>query len=398
MKFNHKQQSLPTAIVVGNGTNALGVVRSLGRHGVPVLSIVDHPDAIPLRSRFGVKQVWPAIAGELFVEQLESLAATSSGPTPILFMTEEKTVTTVSEARTRVQAVTRIVLPEHQRLMSLMHKQRFQSLAEQTGALIPRVVHLKCEADLSKLIDLRFPCVLKPAYKHHGYGIRFKKAYVIKSAHEAALLYEEIAPVLADIVVQEWVEGGDDDIYFNLQYIGEDGRLVVSFPGRKIRSWPPRIGGTASCLPAWEHAEELEKLTYSFFRKVDFVGMGSMEFKRDRHDGRFYMIEPTVARTDFQEEVATINGVNLPLAAYRYEAGLLQIEKPSPSSMRIWRDTVIDRWSQVAQGENAELDRYPTCDSLWRWDDPGPWFQSIQQRIKWRWRALTDRASRLSQS
>ncbi len=45
--------------------------------------------------------------------------------------------------------------------------------------------------------------------------------------------------------------------------------------------------------------------------------MGSMEYKRDRRDGRFHMIEPTVARTDFQEEVATLNGMNIPLASYR---------------------------------------------------------------------------------
>ena len=41
-----------------------------------------------------------------------------------------------------------------------------------------------------------------------------------------------------------------------------------------------------------------------------------MEYKRDVRTGRFVMIEPTVGRSDFQEEVATLNGVNIPNAAY----------------------------------------------------------------------------------
>ena len=46
-----------------------------------------------------------------------------------------------------------------------------------------------------------------------------------------------------------------------------------------------------------------------------------MEFKRDARTGEFLMIEPTVGRVDWQEEVATLNGVNIPLAAYLHEIG-----------------------------------------------------------------------------
>lgn len=390
------KRNIPWAVVVGNGVNALGVLRSLGRASIRSIIVSDHKSALPQRSRYGIGRIVEHIEGESLFVCLEALAASQSAK-PILFLTEEKSVVSVSQNRERVQAVSRIVLPEHERLMALMHKQSFQALAEQAGALIPKVVHLKSEANLPELSYLQFPCVLKPAYKHYGYGARFKKAYLLGSVDEVARLYAKIAPVLADMVVQEWIEGGDDDIYFCFQYIDEDGRLIVSFPGRKIRSWPPQVGGTASCLPAWEHAEELEKLTYTFFSSVGFVGIGSMEFKRDQHNGLFYMIEPTVARTDFQEEVATVNGINLPLAVYRHEIGLPPLEILTHSSTHpsilIWRDSVIDRWSQATQGGNAELDRYQACDALWRWDDPGPWLQSIKQRLEWRWRALTRRAS-----
>ena len=69
-------------------------------------------------------------------------------------------------------------------------------------------------------------------------------------------------------------------------------------------------------------ADELTLLTNRFFSGVGFVGLCSMEFKRDARTNQFYMIEPTVGRTDYQEEIASLNGVNIPLAAYLGELGV----------------------------------------------------------------------------
>jgi D-aspartate ligase len=57
-----------------------------------------------------------------------------------------------------------------------------------------------------------------------------------------------------------------------------------------------------------------------------------MEFKRDTRTGRFFMVEPTVGRTDYQEEVATLNGANISYAAYCGELG--RSASPARSSRR----------------------------------------------------------------
>jgi D-aspartate ligase len=49
--------------------------------------------------------------------------------------------------------------------------------------------------------------------------------------------------------------------------------------------------------------------------------MGGIAFKKDSRTGQFLMIEPTVGRIDGQEEVATLHGVNIPLAASYHEIG-----------------------------------------------------------------------------
>jgi predicted ATP-grasp superfamily ATP-dependent carboligase len=377
---DNNNSKLP-AVVVGDGLNALGIVRSLGAANIPVIVVGTDPKSPAMRSRYGRKLLCGAVEGAPFVERMIELGK-QYGKQLMLFVTEEKTVDEVSASRARLAPYFYLRMPDHERLMALMHKQGFQDLAEAVNAPVPRTVRLESKAELPRIDALKFPCVFKPAKKDYGYGARFKKAYKVASPAEVATLYDEIYPVLADMVVQEWIEGTDNEVYFCLQYVGDGGEVVSSFTGRKIRAWPPRIGGTASCTAAWEVADELDAMTTTFFKQVGFTGMGSMEYKRDERDGRFYMVEPTVARTDFQEEVASLNGVNIPAAAYRYELGLPQVAPEKVAVPRIWREPVTDRWSFQEGGSIDERSRgHAVVDAYWRLNDPRPWLDLIVGRI-----------------
>lgn len=378
-----QQELAAHAIVIGGGINALGVVRSLGATGVKVWVMDDNDKSPAMRSRFASPKLVSALEGDIFIEELNFLAAEISC-VAVVFLTEEKTLLTVSAMRERLAPTLRLRMPAHDNLLSLMHKEGFQRLAENIGFLVPSAVRLSSPKDLTKLNGLCFPCVFKPSEKSYVYGEKFKKAYKVKSAEEVAALYEKIEPVMPDMVVQEWIEGLDSDIYFCLQYVGENGNTIMSFSGRKIRSWPPHVGGTASCTADWDSEAILTETTANFFRAVGFSGMGSMEYKRDIRDGKFYMVEPTVGRTDFQEEVATINGFNLPLAAYCYELGL---PIPSPTRInppRIWRDAQADRWAgeEDSRASNVQdFSSYAVVDALKRISDLRPWIDNVVARI-----------------
>ncbi|HLO62333.1 MAG TPA: hypothetical protein VK165_05145 [Azonexus sp.] len=377
------------AVVVGSGLNALGIVRSLAAAGVPVHLLYSDVDAA-VHSRFASRQKIERTDGQALVSALLEIGKSASDK-PVLYLTEEKTVLTVSERREELLPYFRIVLPAHDTLTALMHKQGFQQMAAELRSPIPQAVYLRTESDLAALAGLKYPCVLKPAVKDYGYGAKFQKAYVVQTPDEAAQLYRQIAPTLSDLIVQEWIEGSDSDIYFCLQYIAADGATIASFVGRKIRSWPPRIGGTASCTAAPEYQEKLSALTTDFFRQVGFVGMGSMEFKRDPRDGEFYMVEPTVGRTDFQEEVATLHGHNLPLAAYCTEIGVALPPVQAATRQTLWREPVTDRWSLELQPDLRNPAGVAMADAYWRWNDPLPGMQLLSGRIVDRFRYLWKR-------
>lgn len=374
------------ALVLGAGANGLGVARSLWRARVPVWLLDNDLRKPEMRTRAARPLAVSALHGEALVADLIRLGtAQFSGQHPVLLLTQEESVRTVSRHREQLSPLYRFSLPADDVVEVLQHKHGFQQLAERFDAPIPKLVHVRAAADLSALDTLRYPVAVKPGERHADYSRQFKKAYRVESAAEAVDLVNRILPVCADVVVQEWIEGPDSNIYFCLQAIDRAGRAVASFTGRKIRSWPPQIGGTASCTVAPEADAELSQLTETFFRQAGVVGLASMEFKRDSNSGEFRMVEPTIGRTDYQEEVATLNGVNLPFAMYCGELGL-PFPAPAPSPrLAVWRVESEDVRSAALQQQRVGAG-FPegslVLDAVRRGYDPGPWLTQTWRRIR----------------
>ena len=385
-----------SAVVLGAGINGLGVARSLARASVPVWLLDSDARRPEMRTRAATPVTVRALHGETLVEELVRLAAVQfSGLRPVLLLTQEESVKTVSHHRDQLSALYRFSLPTVDRVDTLLHKQGFQNLAEQLGSPIPPLVHVGSLADLPAIENLRYPVVIKPGERNTEYGHQFKKAYRVDSATEGVELIRRILPVMADVVVQEWIEGPDSNIYFCLQYLGKQGQVAASFTGRKIRSWPPQVGGTASCVAAPEAHEELAAMTTQFFQAAGVIGMASMEYKRDSRSGEFRMVEPTVGRTDYQEEVATLNGVNLPYAAWCSELDLPFSQAVMKGRPVVWRVRSEDMQSAAAQSQPFKQG-YPhgshVVDALWRWRDPMPCLVQSWRRAR---SALHSRTSKL---
>jgi predicted ATP-grasp superfamily ATP-dependent carboligase len=362
----------PFAVVIGGELNGLGVTRSLARESVPTVVVDTDASRPTMRTRFGRKHVVSRLSGQPFVDELLRLR-TDFQEKPVLFLTQEASVFTVSAAYDVLSAAYHISMPLHSTMEMLLDKRLFQARAEALGFAIPRSITLEPGDDCRALEDLRYPCVLKSVIKNPASHL--PKAHQLTDPVTARELWNRIGEAVGSAVVQEWIEGEDSDVHFCLQY-RTSGAEAVSFAGRKTCQWPPLVGGTATCMPAPEAEAELAKTTNRFFDAVGFVGLGSMEYKRDRRDGRFYMVEPTVGRTDYQEEIATLNGVNLPYAAWLDGQGL-----PMPTAVRpvqpiAWRDPyghhnavqrgAVDALATLAPQMKVE-------DAYFRKGDPGPY-------------------------
>jgi predicted ATP-grasp superfamily ATP-dependent carboligase len=191
---------------------------------------------------------------------------------------------------------------------------------------------------------------------------------------------------LPAVIVQEWIEGPDSEIFFTFFCTRRDGTPAVFFSGRKLHSDPPGVGSTAICIPAPDFAETLERETRKLLERIRYRGLGSLEFKRDVRNGRILMVEPTVGRTDWQEEIAALGGVNLPVLGYWIALGA---DPPSASSTApqrcpAWR---ADFRFKLPAGFPANIRMF---DAHFRWSDPlpGVYYYLHEQGFRRVWRRL----------
>jgi D-aspartate ligase len=362
------------AVVAGLDLNGLGVLRSLGAVGVPVAAVDSNLSQESASTRFGAKLRVRALSGVDFITDLLNLRNRFK-TNPVLILTQEASVATVSAARDRLRPAYHFTMPSNTLMEELMDKRRFQGLAECLGYPMPSALALSGAASMDEVKRLRFPCVMKPAAKSREYGAKFAKAYKVATPDDVERLWAAMRPVTSDVIVQEWIEGTDADVYFCLQHRAANGGGSVSFVGRKTCQWPSLVGGTATCIPAPDANATLTAMTDEFFSAIGFVGLCSMEYKRDRRDGKFYMVEPTVGRTDYQEEIATLNGVNIPFALYCSELGMPTPTKSHMRQPRGWRDPFgYARARQAGAPDPARMisPGIKICDAYWRLNDPMP--------------------------
>ncbi len=351
-------------VVLGGNLGALGVVRSLASGGMPIFVVDKENGGVAARSRFSE---FINLRGKDLVQGLID-ASIRIGGRPVLMMTTDSDVNTVSAFRSELEPYFRFTLPASEMVHKLYDKAQFQMLAEREGLSIPRGVILSNPSDLELILELNPPLVIKPADKaplvSNLENDRPVRVNTQAEAYRVALRMMERAGRLA---IQEWIEGDDSDIYFSLFVCDDAGKVAAMFSGRKLVCDPPDVGITAICTAAPEVHEELTQLSRQFIERVGYKGIGGLEFKRDRRSGRFVITEPTVGRIDWQEEIATLCGINLPLAAYCAETGVPYKESARQTSGVMWRSSVVHRLPSGLAPPGASL-----RDGYFRLNDPLP--------------------------
>lgn len=361
-----QSESRVPVVVIGGELNALGVCRSLAKGGMPIWVVGRKRSNPALWSRHAKAAVAPTLHGPDFVAFLRDLQHRIGEPA-FLIVTDELALLTVSEHRNELEGLYYFRLPPHDRMLLLHDKASFHEHAMKHGWPVPNGVIVRTPADLSKIASLRPPMILKPADKRHFHEGRAPRLITVNSHVDSLSKCEELLARARKVVVQEIIEGPDDNIYFCLFYRGRHGETVGMFTGQKLASTPPGTGSTLFCIPALN--PDLERAATTLLDEVKYVGFGSVEYKWDPLTGRFLIIEPTVGRTDWQEEVATLAGINIPLMAYRHELGLQPFPALQVEPLNLWQASWIDR---IRVGSTPIPRRSVVVDGYWRCEDPVP--------------------------
>jgi D-aspartate ligase len=320
-------------------------------------------------------------------EQLESRAP--------LLITKDEPVLWVSDLRDRLADYYAINLPSPDIVELLMSKTRFLETAREQGWPVPYTCVVESIDDLRREEhQIPYPCILKPAIKNSAFRAHAPaKAFVATTRSELFASYELVAQWEKEAVIQEWIEGGDDRIAYCLAYYDRAGHPLALFPGRKLRQRPMGCGNTAVAATAPdEWAGPILALSQSIFSTVGFKGLGSIEYKV-RANGSLVIMEPTVGRTNWQSEIAVLNGTDIPAAAYFDHIG--QAYRPPetapPRCKLIDGRADFNELRASLRGGRLPLSRWLADRSgrkrymLWRCSDPAP---SLAAKMHFFYRAV----------
>ena len=310
--------SPPVTVLRAGGHGPLGIVRSLGRLGVPVYAI--HPDGrVPaLRSRYCRQGFVRALDEASPDEMLATLreVAHAIGRRSILIPTTDDAAQFVATHADALREGYLLVEMPAALVRGLASKREMDRLARQCGIPTAATEFPRSRADVEAFCARgTFPVMLKGID-----GLRLERRcgdrmFVVRDASELLARYDAVEdPAEPNLMLQEYIPGGDDTVWMFNGYFDARSECLLGITGKKLRQHPVGRGSTSLgiCLPN----PDVDAHTRAFMKAVGYRGILDIGYRYDARDGRYKVLDvnPRIGAT-FRLFVAD-NGLDVARALY----------------------------------------------------------------------------------
>jgi predicted ATP-grasp superfamily ATP-dependent carboligase len=313
-------ESSPPVFVLNVYYSGMGIARNLRGRGLAVYGLSSETDAPGMKSRF-FESIYRVPNGRDEPDQLCGRLVeirSNHEQSPVIFPTRDFDVLFLNEYRKQLGGLYR--LPENRAVKSILDKLELANIAARQGIDVPVTVACRTIDEIKRVSkEVPFPLVMKPRFAHQWrvggawQMVGARKAILVQSREQLLDEYSAVISVNPEVLLQEYVSGEETDIVVCCCYIGRNGELRAYFTARKLRQNPP-LFGTGCALEAAD-IPEIVPLAARLLKSSGYTGLAEVEFKHDKANGTFYLIEVNPRHWD-QHELGTLVGVNLTWVAY----------------------------------------------------------------------------------
>ena len=385
-------RNIGTPVVVVNcKLGGLAIMRSLGRHGVPLYGVDADPNAPGMLSRYCKRRLVCAFdenRPEGFLEALLKVGE-EIGRTSILIPTSDETAVFVTD---HAEALSRwFIFPRNapSLMRQLISKKGMYELVARHGVPTPFTLFPeRIEEVEAALPRVKFPLMLKGVYGNRLQARNKNKMVVVHSPKELIAQYQEMdEPGFPNLMLQEYIHGGDDQIFIFNGYFNQASDCPIGFTGFKIRQAPIHVGCASLGECRWN--ETVAKITTDFMKAIGYRGILDIGYRFDPRDGKYKVLDinPRVGQA-FRLFVAE-NDMDVVKALYRDLTGQQQpVVSPREgrrwmiedfdliSSFHYYQEGTLNFWQWVRSFKGVE-------EAAWfSWKDPYPFVKMLKDLLR----------------
>lgn len=372
------QSSQPGAVVIGGDYQGLGIVRSLGRQGVPVC-VIDDEQSIARYSRYVTHSVR---TGSLRDERQTVDVVLDVGRRLglegwLLYPTRDETVAAFARYRDTLAEHYRVWTPEWHTTQWIWDKRNTYRLAAELGIPTPPTSYPRTLADIDAM-PFDGPVAIKPAIKEHFIYATKAKAWRADTREELRELFlaasQHVEP--GEVMIQDLIPGNGEHQFAYCAFF-KDGDAKGSMVVRRRRQHPPEFGRASTFVETIE-LPLLEELSQRFLRAINYYGLVELEYKLDARDGQYKLLDVN-GRTWGYHTLGSGAGVDFPYLLFADQLG--KASEPQRGRAGIsWIRLVTDLPTSVLEVWEGRLDwreyfrslRNFNIEAVFKREDPLP--------------------------
>jgi predicted ATP-grasp superfamily ATP-dependent carboligase len=321
------------AVVIGGDYQGLGIVRSLGRRGIPVC-VIDDERSIARFSRYTTHSVHVENLRdeEHTVQALLRVGHELGLGGWVLYPTRDETVAAISRNRTLLADFFHVPTPDWNSVKWVWDKRNTYRLAKELGIPTPQTWYPRSLEDLDCIRAIP-PFALKPAIKEHFFYATKAKAWRVDSRAQLSEKFLKASAQLppGEVMIQDLIPG-DGSQQFAYCAFFKGGRAIGSMVVRRARQHPPEFGRASTFVETIE-LPLLEELSERFLRAINYHGLVEVEYKLDPRDGQYKLLDVN-GRTWGYHTLGLAAGVDFPSMLFADQAGDVVLPCRAKSGIR----------------------------------------------------------------
>jgi D-aspartate ligase len=366
------------ALVMDADYRGLAVVRSLGRHGIPVW-VLNHGDQLlATMSRYNQRTLsWPSEGEEEKVSFLVDLADREEISNWVLFPTGDEGAALVARHHETLGKFYQLTTPPWDALKWSYDKRLSYRLADRVGVDHPWTMYPTSRDEVAAS-ECPYPVILKPAYRSRFNRFTASKAWRVENREQLLARYDE-AWTLVDpgtLMIQELIPGGGES-QFSYTALCKDGRPIASLTAKRARQIPMDFGRASTFVETVDDPKP-SAAAVRLIEAMRYTGIVEVEFKRDLRDGKLKLLDIN-PRVWGWHSLCGPAGVDYP-----YLLWLLTVGEPIPET----KAAVGVRWvrmstdaptairevihGRMSLSEYLRSIRPPVASAIYASDDPMP--------------------------